>query len=385
MKSGVIPLRDDRVLRAGKVSTRLTFFIAGFGLASWAPLVPYAQARLQAGSAEMGTIMLNLGLGAMIGMPLAGALSGKLGSRIVTFAAVAGLILSLPLLAVVADPIWLGACLALFGCSIGAIDVAASIHGTEVQTVARAPLMSGFHGFYSIGGLVGASAMTLAISAGLNVLVAGVGAAAIVLLCLVFALPGFLAARPSSEHPLFVMPKGVILLTGGLALIVFLAEGAMLDWGALLLTQVKQVDVSFSGMGYTAFALALTISRFMGDAVVTRFGSRTILVAGFFLTAIGVGIAAFATGLTPVMAGITLAGFAAGNVVPILFTLAGRQRLMPPTHAIAAVSTLGYMGVLVGPALVGYAAHLVGLQIAFGGVALLALVAIFLVPCVTAR
>ncbi|WP_433850247.1 MFS transporter [Brucella pseudogrignonensis] len=329
--------------------------------------------------------MLNLGLGAMIGMPLAGALSGKLGSRIVTFAAVAGLILSLPLLAVVADPIWLGACLALFGCSIGAIDVAASIHGTEVQTVARAPLMSGFHGFYSIGGLVGASAMTLAISAGLNVLVAGVGAAAIVLLCLVFALPGFLAARPSSEHPLFVMPKGVILLTGGLALIVFLAEGAMLDWGALLLTQVKQVDVSFSGMGYTAFALALTISRFMGDAVVTRFGSRTILVAGFFLTAIGVGIAAFATGLTPVMAGITLAGFAAGNVVPILFTLAGRQRLMPPTHAIAAVSTLGYMGVLVGPALVGYAAHLVGLQIAFGGVALLALVAIFLVPCVTAR
>lgn len=77
----------------------------------------------------------------------------------------------------------------------------------------------------------------------------------------------------------------------------------MLDWGALLLTQVKQVDVAFSGMGYAAFAIALTISRFMGDAVVTRFGTRTILVAGFFLTAIGVGIAAFATGLTAVMAG----------------------------------------------------------------------------------
>lgn len=354
--------------RGGRLSTRLTFFIAGFGLACWAPLVPFAQARIEAGPAELGTILLNLGLGAVIGMPAAGALSGKIGSRFVIMAGAAGMIIALPLLAIISNAFGLGACLLLFGCAIGALDVAANIHGSEVQAAAGISLMSGFHGFYSVGGLVGAGATTLAIAIGFDAALAAGLAAGIILLCLVLAIPGFLTSRSTETHPLFVVPHGRVLLIGLLAMVLFLAEGAMLDWVALLLTQAKQVDVAYSGVGYTVFALAMTISRLAGDRMVARAGERIMLTAGLLLTASGFALTAFAPGFGSVLVGIALAGFAAGNVVPVLFTLAGRQQ-MPPTHAIAAVSMLGYFGVLMGPALVGYAAYFVGLGGAFGAMA----------------
>src|SRR5690606_7382617 len=216
---------------------------------------------------ELGTILLCLGLGAVIGMPAAGALSAKIGSGFVIMAGAAGLLISLPLLAFLSDPVLLGICLLLFGAATGAIDVATNIHGTEVQQAAGVPLMSGFHGLYSIGGLVGASGMTLLIALGVDILLAAGAAAALMLLCIVAAAPGFFATRSAEDHPLFIAPRGVVMAIGLLALVVFLAEGAMLDWVALLLTQAKGMDVSISGVGYTLFALAMTVSRFVGDRI----------------------------------------------------------------------------------------------------------------------
>ena len=378
------PLQAD-ILRGGKRATRLAFFIAGFAIACWAPLVPFAQARMQADAAELGTILLCLGLGAVIGMPAAGALSAKIGSGFVIMAGAAGLLISLPLLAFLSDPVLLGICLLLFGAALGAIDVAANIHGTEVQGAAGVPLMSGFHGLYSIGGLVGASGMTLLIALGVNLLVAAGAAAALILLCIVAAAPGFFRTRSADEHPLFIVPHGVVVVIGILALIVFLAEGAMLDWVALLLTQAKRVDVSISGIGYTLFALAMTIIRLVGDRIVARVGERNALLAGLAVTAIGIAIIALADPVPVVLAGIVLAGLAAGNVVPVLFTLAGRQTVMPAAHAIAAASALGYLGILMGPALIGYTAYFIGLAGAFAALAGLVFLAMLAVPAVTGR
>ncbi|SCW37904.1 Fucose permease [Sphingobium faniae] len=371
------------ILRGGKRATRLAFFIAGFAIACWAPLVPFAQARMNADAAELGTILLCLGLGAVIGMPAAGALSARIGSRFVIMAGAAGLVISLPLLAFLSGPFMLGACLTLFGAAIGAIDVAANIHGTEVQEAAGVPLMSGFHGFYSVGGLAGASGMTLLIALGVDILFAASMAAALVLLCIVVAAPGFFTARSTDDSPLFIVPHGVVVAIGILALIVFLAEGAMLDWVALLLTQVKQVDVSISGIGYTLFAAAMTISRLAGDRIVTRVGERSALLAGLALTGLGIVIIALAVPVPAVLAGIVLAGLAAGNVVPVLFTLAGRQKAMPASHAIAAASMLGYFGILMGPALIGYVAYFIGLAGAFAAMGAILFIAMIVVPAIT--
>ncbi|WP_407713736.1 MFS transporter [Comamonas testosteroni] len=350
---------------AGKRATRLSFFLAGFGLACWAPLVPYARARLGVGEAELGTILLFLGLGAVLGMPLSGALASRLGSRPLIFIGSIGLAVALPLLATVTDVYSLSASLFLFGASIGAIDVAANIHGTDVQEAASQPLMSGFHGLYSVGGLMGAFGMTMLIANGLTVVMASALCSLVILLSFAFAYSGFFDKPSGHDHPLLSIPRGVVITIGLAAMVIFLAEGALLDWGALLMTETKGVAVDVAGSGYVAFALAMTISRLIGDKLVARIGETAALYAGIFLTGVGILIVAASNGLVVALAGMALTGFAAGNVVPVLFTLAGRQNVMPAALAIAAASILGYLGVLLGPAVIGYVAHGLSLTGAF--------------------
>jgi len=352
-------------LRAPKRATQLSLFIAGFALSSWAPLVPFAQQRLGADAATLGSVLLCLGLGAVIGMPGAGGLGGGGGWEGAVGAA--GLLLAavLPLMAIASTAFTLGLCLLIFGAATGAIDVAANVHGTEVQRIARQPLMSGFHGLYSIGGLVGAAAMTAIIAAGATAAAATIAASLVIALCVLLAAPGFLTLPQAKKAPLLIVPRGIVVGIGLLAMVIFLAEGAMLDWGALLLSREKGVDQRFAGAGYSVFACAMTLIRFVGDRFVARVGERVVLIAGFLITAGGLALAAWSSNLAVVYPAIAFAGLAAGNVVPILFSLAGRQTAMPPSQAIAAASMLGYLGVLLGPAVLGYAAHAVGLVDAF--------------------
>lgn len=370
----------------GKRATRLSFFLAGFGLACWAPLVPFARERLGVSEAELGTILLFLGLGAVLGMPVSGALSSRLGSRPVILAGSVGIAIALPLMATVGHVYALSLALFLFGASIGAIDVAANIHGTDVQDAARQPLMSGFHGLYSVGGLVGSFGMTALIASGLSVGLAAVLCSAIVLVSAGLAYSGFFTTPSGHDHPLLTMPRGVVVVIGLAAMVIFLAEGAMLDWGALLINETKGVSIELAGSGYVAFALAMTISRMIGDQLVARIGERAALYAGILLTGVGVVVVSASSTFPIALAGMALTGFAAGNVVPVLFTMAGRQTVMPAALAIASASILGYLGVLMGPALVGYVAHALSLTGAFYGVAGVVLVMLLAVkPIANAR
>ncbi|WP_187394384.1 MFS transporter [Citrobacter freundii complex sp. CFNIH2] len=369
-------------LPRAKHSTRLSFFIGGFGIACWAPMVPFAQERLQADSSQLGSILLCLGLGALVGMPVAGGVVARKGPRISVISGAAGLCIALPLLATMTNPWLLAMSLLLLGASVGAVDVAANIHGTEVQNAASTPLMSGFHGLYSIGGLAGASGMTLAIAAGLHVASAAMLASGVIILAVLMAAPGFMKVRAQSGHSAFVLPRGVVIVMGLLLFTIFLAEGAVLDWGAILLTQVKHIEVSRSGIGYTVFAFSLTISRFFGDWLVSRAGARIVLFSGIFLTGIGLAVAVIATPILIVLGGIGVAGLAAGNVVPIILTAAGRQHVMSASAAIAATSTMGYLGILMGPALIGYISHFTGLQICLILVSMFTLSTAMAVPAI---
>ncbi|WP_312325586.1 MFS transporter [Stenotrophomonas sp.] len=375
----------DASVPGGKRATRLSFFIAGFALSSWAPLVPYAAKRMAADSATLGSILLCLGLGAVIGMPVASAFATRVGTRVVIIFGAVSLVVTLPMLAFVSTPMLMGGILLWFGCAIGATDVAANIHGTEVEHAANAPLMSGFHGMYSVGGLLGATGVTALIAVGINEVVAATLASLVIAVSISVAVSGFFKNRPVGEHPLFVMPRGPVLVIGLLAALIFLAEGAMLDWGALLLTQAKSVEVSLSGAGYSVFATAMLFSRLIGDRLVRRYGERPMLVGGTVLTGVGLLIFAVVSSVPIAFFGITLAGLAVGNLVPVLFSLAGRQKVMAPSHAIAAASILGYSGVLLGPALIGYAAHFIGLQASFVSLAAIVLVATILMATVAPR
>lgn len=355
--AGAARNRDEEIeyrrVQGGKRATRIAFFIAGFALACWAPLVPFAQNRMHADSATLGTILLCMGFGAVLGIPIASALAGRLGTKPLIIGGSIALVLTVPMLSVLSTPVTLGVCLVVFGASIGAIDVSANIHGIEVQRLANTPLMSGFHGMYSLGGLTGAAGMAGILTIGVPASVAATISCLIILSCILVAVSGFLTTASSEKHPLFVVPRGCVITIGGLMFIIFLAEGAMLDWSAILLTQFKGVDVSAAGSGYAVFAIAMALSRAVGDRLVIRFGEQAMLMLGFMGTGVGIVLVTYLDSFASILLGMIVAGFAAGNIVPALFNLTARQTIMPPQQAVAAVSILGYFGVLAGPGLSG--------------------------------
>lgn len=343
--------------RAARLATRLAFFVAGFAVACWAPLVPFAKARLAVDDGTLGLLLLCLGVGSVGAMLLTGLLSARYGSRPVIIGGGFALAILLPLLAIAATPAALALVLLAFGAALGSIDVAMNIHAVEVEHAFGRPLMSGFHAQFSIGGFAGSALMTFLLSFRTGAVLGALICSALMLIAMVAAVPRLLRSARAEQAPLFVMPHGVVLLLAALAAITFLVEGAMLDWSALLLTDTKLVAAAQSGIGYMLFSIAMTAGRLGGDAVVARIGDRATLVWGSCIA-----IAGFAVLLTGPNAGIALAGFlliglGASNLVPVLFRRAGAQRAMPVGLAVAAITTTGYAGILVGPAGIGFVAE----------------------------
>ncbi|MBB3347880.1 MFS transporter [Sphingomonas sp. BK069] len=358
---------------ATRLATRLAFLVAGFGIACWVPLVPLAKARLGVDDAGLGLLLLCIGAGSVAAMVATGPLSARLGSRPVIVAGGVALAVLLPTLAVAATPIMLGALLLLFGAALGSLDVAMNIHAVEVERAAGRPLMSGFHALFSIGGFAGAALMTLLLSRSVAPLAATLACALPMVAAMAVATPRLLAAR-AEPGPSFALPRGIVLLLALLAMVTFLVEGAMLDWSALLVVQRRLAPAAQAGLGYILFAAAMTAGRLGGDALVARLGDRRTLTAGGLLACVGLA-ALLALPAPFALGGFLLVGLGASNIVPVLFRRAGSQRRMPPALAIGAITTLGYAGVLVGPAGIGVAAAAVGLPASFWALAaLLALV-----------
>ena len=350
-------------------------------MACWAPLVPYAKARLAIDDAGLGLLLLCVGIGSIVAMPLTGMLATRLGSKPMILAGGLGLAGLLPLLSVV-TPVWgMAATLLAFGASLGTIDVAMNIHAVEVERAADRPLMSGFHGWFSIGGFAGSGGMTLLLSLGFGQAVTALASTLLTSIVLGIAAPKLLRTRPEPGGASFALPRGIVLLLAALATVTFLVEGAILDWSALLVTQRGLVAAAQGGLGYMLFSIAMTLGRLGGDAVVARSSRRRVLVAGGVLAVAGFVMLLAAPVAAIALSGFLLIGLGASNIVPILFSAAGRQTAMPSTLAVAAITTTGYTGILAGPALVGFIAQALGLPAAFWALAgLLCLIPLFAKP-----
>ena len=348
-----------------RLATRLAFFVAGFITATWAVLVPYARSNTGVSDATLGSLLLCLGVGALITMPIAGALTSRFGCRKVIIAALVLVILVLPLLAVITQPILLGLALLLFGVGVGVTDCAMNIQAILVEKASKVPLMSGFHGLYSVGGIAGAGLMTLLLALGINVTVSiGVIVLCVVVLA-VLSYPGLLTYANPKEGPAFAVPHGIVLLLGIVCFSVFLTEGTVLDWSAVYLTQVRAMPETLGGLGYTCFAVAMTLARLTGDKVVRYFGRLKVVVAGSVIAALGLAMVIFIPAWHLSLIGYALVGAGCANIVPVMFSVVGQQTVMPQAVAVPAMTTLGYLGVLSGPAIIGYVAHFSSLSISF--------------------
>jgi MFS family permease len=348
-----------------RLATRLAFFVAGFAVACWAPLVPYAKQRLDVDERTLGFLLLCLGIGSLVAMLFTGMMSARFGTRSVIVASSAGLCATLPFLALAPTPITLGLTLLLFGAALGTLDVAVNIHAVEVERGAGEPLMSGFHAQYSLGGVAGAMFITLLLSAGLGPFACVVIASALMLAMTVVASPRLLRTKAQDGEAHFALPRGVVLIIALLAAIMFLAEGSVLDWSALLLTSNGLVAVEQGGIGFVVFSVAMTLGRFSGDALTARIGDRPTMVWGGLVAIAGFVVVLLAPLAAVAMLGFVLVGLGAANIVPVLFRRAGSQTVMPSGLAIAAITSMGYAGLLLGPAIIGFVAKHVGLNTAF--------------------
>lgn len=367
----VIPCSADAASPAARCATRVGFFMAGFGLSIWAPLVPYVRGRIEMSDAVFGSLLLCIGIGSLSWMPLSGVLVNRHGIRPVVLVSVAFLAMALAAVALT-DSIWvLALALFCFGGSLGVIDVVLNIQGVFIERETGRRHMSNFHGMFSLGSICGALALTIALSLGLAPETGTLLMMAVIVLANLLVARGFLRDRAPAGGMAFVRPTGMVLLVGSLCFVVYLAEGAVLDWSALYLTEQKALDTALGGLGYASFALMVTIARFTGTPLINALGTARVISFGGLLAALGIAIGLFTEHWAFALLGYGLCGLGCANVSPVLISSLSRQQLMPVHQAVTAATTLGFAGVLAGPALMGVIAHYASLTFAFGLVALM--------------
>ncbi|MDH0181625.1 MFS transporter [Stutzerimonas stutzeri] len=358
-------------------ATRCGFFMAGFGLSVWAPLVPYVRERIEMTDAVFGLLLLCIGIGSLTWMPISGVLVARWGIRPVQLCSVALLALALAGMALTDSIGWLGLALFCFGGSLGVIDVIMNIQAVLVETAVGRRLMSNFHGMYSLGAISGALVLTGLLSLGLAPEVGSFMMIGVIVAANLALARGYLPNRAPGGGLAFVRPTGLVMLVGLMCFVVYLAEGAVLDWSALYLTGEKGLEVARGGLGYAAFAMMVTIARFAGAPLVNSLGTARVIAFGGMLAAFGIGLSLTADHWALALVGYGLCGLGCANVSPVLISSLSRQDGMPVQLAVTVATTIGFAGVLAGPAMMGMVAHFSSLGMAF---ALLAVLLLGIVP-----
>lgn len=349
------------------------FFVGGFGTATWAPLVPLLRERLMVGDDVLGMLLLCIGVGSLLTMPLSGALAMRLGCRRVVMTA-AVLFAAILLLVSCVDTLSLAVPIVLiFGAVMGCIDVVVNIVAVLVEKGIGRRIMSGMHAFWSLGGFVGAGLYGVWVGLlGLTPFQSTAIAAGLILL-LTAVFGRHLIPYGGGGGALLALPRGIIVFVGMTAFIAFLSEGAVMDWGGVYLTTVRGMDLALAGTGYSVFSAAMLMMRFLGDRVVQRIGALPVAVGGALLAFGGILLVMFAPVDVLLYVGFFSIGIGSANIVPVFFSLMGRQNVMPVSAAVSAVSTMGYLGILAGPAAIGFVSSLTTLQTAFAMLAALSI------------
>lgn len=348
-------------------ATRASFFLAGFIMALWASMVPFVKINLALDEAHLGGLLLCVGLGVLVVMPFCGAIVAKHGAKFLLRKAL--FIIPFILFAVnFSGNVFLTAVLLfLFGMVFGSVDVSMNVHAVEVDHRSEKRLIAGFHALYSLGSVVGALGMAALLNASVNLIYA-VGALLIFCLLLWLSTSSYLlvdAGKAEGTTKSFVIPKGFVLWLGLICLLLFMIEGAVLDWGGVFLVEEKQAAIENAGLAFAAFSTAMTMMRLLGDKLIASAGPRNCVRYGSLLGALMlVGCVLFSEPWIVIGLFFVL-GIGLANIVPIAFASTADQNEMPMSLALAAVTTLGYTGQLAGPALIGFIAKATSLSTAF--------------------
>ncbi|MET8686704.1 MFS transporter [Streptomyces sp. NPDC004732] len=365
---------DKQRLKRARIAVAAVFCVHGSVAGSFATRVPWIQEHADVSAGMLGLALAFPAIGASVAMPLASRISHRFGAR----TALRGLLVMWTLALVLPSlaPNLPMLCLALFvyGATSGMSDVTMNALGVETETRMRKSIMSGLHGMWSVGALIGSAAGTVAAHLGSDARLHHALAAATLTALGLVACQGVLDLQPEPEEeapPRFSLPPKSALLIGAVGFCAVFAEGASLDWSAVYLRDVLDTSAGVAAASTTGFTLTMAIARLAGDAVVNRFGAVRTVRAGGVLAALGGLLVVLATHPVMAMGGFALMGLGIAVVVPLAFAAAGHSG-PNPSQAIAGVATITYTSSLIAPSAIGALAQATSLVASFGLVTLLA-------------
>ena len=343
-----------------RLATFSVFATNGAMIGTWVAHIPWLQDHLGVSKATLGLCLLCMAAGALVSMPLTGHILEGRSSASVRAPATLIFCLMLPLPLLATSPYMLAAILFVFGASGGAMDVSMNAHGVVVERELGRPIMSSLHGGWSVGGFLSAGLVAIAAAAGvdprLESLLVGV---ALVGRRTVDHRSAREVSAGSKSGNAFALPSRAVLLIGGLCFLAMMTEGAIGDWSGIYLRHDAGASAAAAATAFTGFSLGMAVARLGGDLFNERLGAGPLMRGGMALVAVALGGVLLIGETVPAVIGFAVCGLGIANAVPLLFSAAGR--LDRPGPSLAAAFTIGYMGFIVGPPLIGLLADQVGL------------------------
>lgn len=351
------------------------FFLFGFCFASWASRIPAIQQNLHLNEATLGLVLFALPAGLFVSLPIAGFLVAKYGSRTVLACSASAYAFILVAIGLAHSTMQLAIILFCFGLAGNMANISLNTQAVGVEALYKRSIMATFHGIWSLAGFAGAALGTAMVATAIvpSIHFSAVCTIAIVMLLLSFRYLLPADVKTADTQPLFAWPDKSLLTLGLIAFCSMICEGAMFDWSGVYFKKVVQVKASLVGAGYTAFMCTMAASRFVADYFTTRLGfKRVIQISGLFTTS-GLLLAVALPGFVTAIIGFLLVGIGVSSIVPLVYSAAGRSSTMSPGVALAAVSTIGFLGFLFGPPAIGLLASISSLRLSFSVIALMGL------------
>ncbi|MVT40314.1 MFS transporter [Chitinophaga oryziterrae] len=368
----MFPLTID-MKRSYRIATSIFFFIAGLTYSSWACRIHDIKAHFGLNNAELGSVLFSLPVGLMISLPISGWMVTRIGSRRVLITA--GLFFPFMLCMIgITTQIWqLVVVLFLFGFMNNVFEIAMNTQAVGIESLYKRSIMASFHGLWSLAGFAGIGIGTLAIALKwpihVHYIIIGIICWILVLICWKNLLPEDEVSEES--QPLFAKPDSHILKLGLIAFASLVTEGTMFDWSGVYFQKIVNVPESLTTVGYIAFMGTMAGGRFAADNIVTRFGVKRVLQCSGIISTSGLLLAILFPNIYTATLGFLLVGIGVSSVVPLVLALAGKSKTLPPGVAIAAVSTVGFLGFLLGPPLIGFIAEAFDLRWSFALISIL--------------
>ncbi|QEC53139.1 putative MFS family arabinose efflux permease [Anseongella ginsenosidimutans] len=351
------------------------FFLSGLCFSSWASRIPTIQQKMGLSEAGLGGVLLALPAGLMLSLPVSGWLVARAGSRAIVIAS--ALVYSLLLIGIglAETHLTLIICLFAFGFANNMLNISMNTQAVGVEAMYRRTVMASFHGLWSVAGFAGAAIGSVMIGNNISPFYhfTFIMAACWLIVALCFRYTVKEDSGKGEKRPLFVLPDKSLIYLGIIAFCSMICEGTMFDWSGVYFKKVVLAEKALIGAGYMAFMFTMAGSRFVADWFSTRFGFTRILQASGLFTCTGLLLAIIFPSPAPAIAGFFLVGIGVSSVVPLVYSEAGKSTTTTPGVALAAVSTIGYLGFLLGPPLIGFIAELSSLRISFLLIALMGL------------